>query len=156
MRAYAFGNVTAMLDVAHEVTGYASGDDVISAERAEDAASHVIGADGSMAVAISSNKSGSVKFKLLQTSSTNRYLLQRYMLQEALASSFVPVELRVTDVHRLDVIIGIGGYLKKLPGIKRGEKITEQEWEIVFQQLWFDLGDAMGVGSPSAILESLG
>jgi len=156
MRAYGFGNIAAVLDLAHEVTGYGSGDDVITASRAENGASHVIGADGSMAVAISANKSGSVKFKLLQTSSTNRYLLQRYATQEASAASFVPVELRVTDVHRQDVIVGIGGYLVKLPELKRGEKPTEQEWEIIFQQLWYDLGDAMGAGSPSAALEALG
>jgi hypothetical protein len=156
MRAYAFGNIAAILDAIHEITGYASGDDVITASRAENAASDIIGADGSMAVAISSNKSGSVKFKLLQTSSTNRYLNQRYALQEALATKFVPVELRVTDVHRLDVIVGVGGYLVKLPELKRGEKVNEQEWEIRFQQLWFDLGDAMGIGSPSAALEALG
>jgi hypothetical protein len=156
MRVYGFGNIAAVLDLAHEVTGYGSGDDVITAARAENGASHIIGADGAMAVAISANKSGFVKFKLLQTSSTNRYLLQRYALQEASAASFVPVTLRVTDVHRKDVIVGIGGYLVKLPEIRRGENPTEQEWEIVFQQLWFDLGDAMGIGSPSAALEALG
>lgn len=156
MRVYAFGNVAAVLDELHEVTGYGSGDDVISAERLADGASHIIGADGSMVMAISSDKSGIVKFKLLQTSSTNRYLLQRHALQENQAKTFVPLSLRITDVHRLDVIIGIGGYLKKLPALRRGEKPTEQEWELVFQQLWFDLGDAMGAGSPSALLEGLG
>lgn len=156
MRAYAFGSVTAVLDAAHEITGYASGDDVITAERAEDGASHVMGADGSMAMAISSNKSGTVTFKLLQTSSSNRYLLMRYALQEAGARTFTPVSLAVKDVHRLDLIVGVAGYLKKLPAIKRGEKPAEQEWAIVFQQLWLDLGDVMGIGSPSILVENLG
>lgn len=156
MRVYAFGSVTAVLDALHEITGYASGDDVISAERAEDGASHIMGADGSMAMSISSNKSGTVTFKLLQTSSTNKYLLQRYMLQEAGARTYTPIALVVKDVHRLDVIVGVAGYLKKLPVIKRGEKAAEQEWAIVFQQLWFDLADAMGVGSPSLVVENLG
>src|ERR1035441_4831660 len=111
MRTYGFGNVTAVLDAAHEITGYGTGDDTISAERAVDGASHVIGADGSMAMAISSDKSGTVTFKLLQTSSSNRYLLQRYALQEAGARTFVPVNLVVKDIHRLDVIVGIAGYL---------------------------------------------
>jgi hypothetical protein len=156
MRVFQFGNVTAVLDAAHEVTGYAAGDDVIKAERSVDGASHVMGADGSMAMAISSDKSGTVTFKLLQTSSTNRYLLQRYALQEAGSRTFTPISLNVKDVHRLDVIIGIAGYLKKLPMIQRGEKTAEQEWSIVFQQLWFDLGDAMGIGSPSITVENLG
>lgn len=156
MRVYGFGNVTAVLDAEHEVTGYGAGDDVITAERAEDGASHVMGADGSMAVAISANKSGTVTFKLLQTSSSNRYLLQRYAAQEAGAKSFVPLNLNVKDVHRLDVIVGVAGYLKKLPAVKRGEKPTEQEWAITFQQLWFDLGDVRGAGSPSVTVENLG
>jgi len=156
MRAYGFGNVTAIFDAAHEVTGYAAGDDAIKAERSVDGAGHVMGADGSMAMFISSDKSGTVTLKLLQTSSTNRYLLQRYALQEAGAKTFVPINLAVKDTHRLDVITGIAGYLKKLPALQRGEKPTEQEWVIVFQQLWFDLGDAKGVGSPTFTVENLG
>jgi hypothetical protein len=156
MRVYAFGNVTAVLDAEHEITGYHSGDDVISAERAEDGASDVVGADGSMAVAISSNRSGSVTFKLLQTSSSNRYLLQRYALQEAGAATFRPLNLNVKDVHRLDLIQGFNGYLKKLPPVKRGEKVNEQEWVIRFQELYYDLADAGGVGSPSASAEAAG
>lgn len=156
MRAYGFGNVTAVLDAEHEITGYASGDDVITAERSVDGASHVVGADGSMAIGISADKSGTVTFKLLQTSSSNRYLLQRYAAQEAGARSFVPVNLNVKDVHRQDVIIGLAGYLKKLPAVKRGEKPTEQEWAIVFQQLWYDFGDLKGIDSPSVTVENLG
>jgi len=156
MRVFSFGNITAVLDAIHEVTGYGSGDDTISAERATDGATHVMGADGSMAVAISTDKSGTVTFKLLQTSSSNRYLLQRYAAQEAGPGSFVPVNLNVKDVHRQDVIIGIAGYLKKLPAVKRGEKVTEQEWAIVFQQLWYDFGDLRGLGSPSITVENLG
>lgn len=156
MRVYGFGNVTAVLDAVHEITGYGSGDDVISADRSVDAASHIVGADGSMAVSLSSDKSGTVTFKLLQTSSSNRYLLQRYAAQEVGAKSFVPLNLTVKDVHRQDVIVGIAGYLKKLPMLKRGEKANEQEWAIVFQQLWYDLGDMKGVGSPSVTVENLG
>lgn len=156
MRVYSMGSVTSVLDSEHEITGYASGDDVISAERAEDGASDIVGADGAMVVAVSMNKSGSVNFKLLQTSSSNRYLLQRYYEQENGAKTFVPINLNVKDVNRQDVIIGISGYLKKLPVIKRGEKPNEQEWVIRFQQLFFDLGDMMGLGTPSATAESLG
>lgn len=156
MRVYSMGSVTAVINAEHEITGYASGDDVITAERAEDGVSDIIGADGSMAIAVSMNRSGSVKFKILQTSSSNRYLLQQYMQQENGAKTFVPINLNVKDVNRQDVIIGLGGYLKKLPVIKRGEKPNEQEWEIRFQQLNFDLGDMMGLGTPSSTVEGMG
>lgn len=156
MRVYSFANNTAIFDASHEVTGYGSGDDVIEADRTGPAASHIVGANGDMAVSLSSDRSGYVKFKLLQTSSSNRYLWQRYVLQEAGSRLFVPLGLVVMDIHRLDVLTGIAGYFEKLPNYKRGEKANEQEWKIIFQKLWMDFGDPMGLGSPSTIVENLG
>jgi len=156
MRVYGFGNVTAVLDAEHEITGFGEGDDVITAERSSDGASHVIGADGGMAVSVSSDKSGTVTIKLLKISSSNKYLNQRYALQEAGAKTFRPLNLVVKDVHRLDVIVGVSGYIQKLPQVRHGAKASEQEWRLVFQQLWFDMADAKGVGSPSVTVENLG
>ena len=156
MRVYGFGNVTAVFDAEHEATGFGDGDDVISAERSVDGATHVVGADGSMVVNVSADKSGVVTFKLLRTSSTNKYLSQRYALQEAGARTFRPLNLVVKDVHRQDVITGVAGYFQKLPKVGIGPKAGELEWRIVFQQLWFVMADVRGVGSPSVTVENLG
>ena len=156
MRVYAFRDVTVVVDAEHEITGYASGDDVISGDRNVDSAQAIIGADGSMAISLSSDKSGKVVFKLLQTSSSNRYLLNRLRELEIGSATFRPLNLTVTDVHRQDVMVGIAGFVVKPPAFKRGEKANEHEWTIYFQQLHLDLGDMMGLGSPSITVENLG
>ena len=70
MKVYSFQN-TVMLVNGVEITGWDEGDDVIQIERLSDSASHKIGAAGDMMVSISADKSGSFKFKLQQTSSSN-------------------------------------------------------------------------------------
>lgn len=156
MRVYSFRDVTAILNAEHEITGYASGDDVITAERNVDSAQSVMGADGSMMVSVSADRSGKVTFKLLQTSSSNRYLMNLLNTLEIGSKTFVPLALTVTDVHRRDVLMGIAGYITKPPQVKHGEKGAEHEWTINFQSLNFDFGNLMGLGSPSALVEGLG
>ncbi len=156
MRVYSFRDVTAIIDAEHEVTGYATGDDVIMAERNVDSASSTVGADGSMMLSVSADKSGKVTFKLLKTSSSNRYLLNRLRELEIGSSSFRPLNMTVKDVHRQDVIVGIAGYVTKPPTTKHGEKGAEHEWVLNFQRLEIDLGNMMGLGSPSVTVENLG
>ena len=80
MKVYSFQN-TVMLVNGVEITGWDEGDDVIQIERLSDSASHKIGAAGDMMVSISADKSGSFKFKLQQTSSSNKYLMSLCALQ---------------------------------------------------------------------------
>ena len=63
MKVYSFQN-TVMLVNGVEITGWSDGDDVIDIARLVDSASHKIGADGTMMVSISADKSGEFKFKL--------------------------------------------------------------------------------------------
>lgn len=156
MRVFSFRNVTAVIDAVHEITGWGKGDDVVTATRNADAGSLSIGADGSGVVSMSADRSGEVTLKLRQTSSSNRYLQNRLLQFEAGTTTFVPINLTVTDVHRLDVITGINGFIKKLPEIKRGAEANEQEWTIVFEDLRINLGDARGAGTPSSLAEAAG
>jgi hypothetical protein len=156
MRVFSFRDVTAIIDASHEVTGWAPGDDVITAERNVESATSSIGANGDMCVSVSADLSGKVKFKLLKTSSSNRYLLNRQRTMEIGTTTFIPVNLVVKDVHRQDVVVGIAGYVVKVPNLAFGEKAKEQEWELNFQKLMYDLGDMMGAGTPSMLVENLG
>ena len=156
MRVYSFRNVTATIDAVHEITGWGKGDDVVSATRNADAGSLSIGADGASVVSMSADRSGEVTLKLRQTSSSNRYLLNRYQQFEAGPATYVPIGLTVTDVHRLDKVVGINGFIKKLPDMKRGAEASEQEWTLVFEELYIDLGDARGAGTPSSLAEAAG
>jgi hypothetical protein len=148
--------VTAIIDAEHEVTGYATGDDVITAERNVDSATSTIGAGGELMLSVSADKSGKTTFKLLKTSSSNRYLLNRLRELELGSSVFRPINMTVKDVHRQDVIVGVAGYVTKPPTVKHGEKGAEHEWVINFQRLELDLGDMMGLGTPSDTVENLG
>jgi hypothetical protein len=155
MRVFNFRDNIVLLNNI-EVTGWDEGDDVITVERAADAASHKIGAGGEMVISLSSDKSGSATFKLLQTSSANKKLLELLHLQEAGSQTFVPVTMLIKDVRRQDSCAGTVGYIVKMPSYKRGAKDNGQEWKLNFERVEFDLGDPMGAGSPSAIAEALG
>ena len=156
MRVFNFRDNVVLLNEAIEITGWDEGDDVITIERAADAASHKIGAGGEMCMSISSDRSGSATFKLLQTSSANKKLLELLHLQEAGSQTFVPISMRIKDVRRQDQAAATVGYIVKMPSYKRGAKDNDQEWKLNFERVEFDLGDPLGAGSPSAIAEALG
>lgn len=156
MRVYSFRDVTAVVDAEHEVTGWAPGDDVITADRNVESATPTVGAGGEMMLSVSADRTGKVTFKLLKTSSSNRYLLNRLRELELGSKIFRPLNLVVKDVHRQDVIVGVAGYVTKPPQTKHGEKGAEHEWVLNFQILELDFGNLMGLGSPSVTVENLG
>lgn len=123
-----------------EITGFAPGDDVITAKRRNDSASDAVGAGGEMMVSISADKSGEISFKLLQTSSSNKYLWGLTELQESV-KGFVPIIVGMRDTYRNDVATGLQGYIKKMPDMVRGQKGGTQEWVIVVERLDLLFGD---------------
>lgn len=127
-----------------EITGWADGDDVISAERLTDSISHKIGASGEMLVSVSADRSGSIKFKLQQTSSSNKYLNQLLELQEYAGSKFVPVTVLFKDTYRQDMATGTIGYIKRPAAMTRGQNAGTQEWEIITERLDLVYGDVTG------------
>jgi hypothetical protein len=129
MRVYSFLN------------GFADGDDSISAERNSDSASHKVGADGKMMVSLSADRSGMIKLKLQQTSSSNRFLGDLADRQDVDASLFVPINVKFMDTFRQDSVEGIGGFIKKTATVNRGAGATDNEWEIVVETLTILTGD---------------
>jgi hypothetical protein len=73
MRVYSFKNITLLVNGV-EITGFADGDDVLTASRRVDSASDLIGADGKMMVSLSADRSGEFTFRLQQVSGSNKYL----------------------------------------------------------------------------------
>jgi hypothetical protein len=118
---------------AHQVNAYADGDDVISVARREDSASDEVGCDGEMVVSVSTNRSGTLKIKTLQTSDTNAYLSRASALFEA---GQLPggISGLFQDANRQDVGSMIFGYPKKPADFVRGRKANSPEWEIVFKR----------------------
>lgn len=134
MKRYSFQD-TIMVVNGVEITGWADGDDVIDIERRSDSITDKIGADGGMMISVGTDKSGSVKFKLMQTSPSNAYLTGLIALQEASGSTFVPCFLLFRDTYRQDLATGTQGYIKKPAKMTRGAQGNTQEWEIIVERL---------------------
>ncbi|TXG97750.1 MAG: DUF3277 family protein [Nevskiaceae bacterium] len=140
MKRYSFLD-TVMIVNGVEIVGWDEGDDVITITRLNDSISHKVGAAGEMMISVSGDKSGSFKFKLQQTSSSNAMLSAMLALQEAAGSDFVATNCLFQDTYRQDLAIGTVGYIKKPADMTRGKQGQTQEWEIITERLDLLFGD---------------
>lgn len=134
MKRYSFLDTVVLINGV-EITGWAEGDDVINIARRTDSISDKIGAGGEMMVSVSADRSGEMKFKLQQTSSSNKYLQGLMALQEAAGSMFVPVAVLFKDNYRNDMGSGSIGYIKRPSDMQRGINAGMQEWSVVVERL---------------------
>lgn len=138
MQVYSFSNCIAIVNGV-EITGWAEGDDVIMHSRRVDGATDKIGADGNMMVSITSNRSGTIKYKLQQGSPSNKYLNDLLDLQSG-EGTFIPIYLRFQDTFRQDMAQGTSGYIVKQPDMTRGSGLNDQEWSFVVEDLSLAFG----------------
>ena len=132
MKDYSFLN-TILLVNGVEITGYDEGDDVISLERINDSASHKVGTDGVMSVAVSADRTGTVTFRLMQTSDSNTYLSGLIAAQEN--GIFVPTTVLFKDTRGGDLGTGTQGYINRPASMVRGTAVNAQEWVITVERL---------------------
>ena len=132
MKQYTYSDTITLINGV-EISGFADGDDVVKFERLTDSASHKVGVDGEMSVAVSSDKSGMATIKLMQTSSSNKYLSGLINLQES--GFFSPIFIQFKDVNNLDLVSGTQGYIKKQAAMNRGAGIVAQEWSIIVERM---------------------
>ena len=132
MKNYSFLN-TLLLVNGVDIGGFDEGDDVIALDRLKDSAAHKVGVDGEMTVSISADRSGTVVFRLMQSSSSNSYLSGLVSSQEN--GLFVPTFVQFKDVTGGDFGSGTQGYIPKPSAMVRGENANAQEWIIVVERL---------------------
>ena len=132
MQTYSFKNVSLYVN-GRSITDYFEGDDVITAARREDAASDVVGADGKMGVAIHANRSGTIVFRLKQTSADSGFLYG--LVNASQAGSFTTVSAQIKDSRRGDLVVGTAGYIMKPADMVRGQGVNVQEWTIVLEDM---------------------
>jgi len=132
MKDYSFLN-TILLVNGLEISGFDEGDDVISLARLNDSAAHSIGTDGEMTISISANRSGTVMFRIMQTSDSNKFLSAFITAQEN--GAFVPIFVQFKDTKGLDLGSGTQGYIKRPADMVRGTMAQSQEWSIVVERL---------------------
>lgn len=132
MKQYSFLD-TILLVNGVEITGFDEGDDVITLARRVDSASDVVGTDGEMSVAISGDRSGTVIFRLSQTSDSNTALSALISSQEN--GVFIPIFVQFKDIRGNDLASGTQGYINKPADMVRGTNVNSQEWTITVERL---------------------
>lgn len=132
MKEYSFLNIVLLVNGV-SIEGYDEGDDVITLERLGDSAAHKIGTDGEMTVSLSADRSGSVRFRLMQTSDDNSFLSGLINAQEN--GAFVPVFVQFRDTKGGDLGSGTQGYIPRPAAMSRGTNANAQEWEIIVERL---------------------
>lgn len=132
MKNYSFLNTTLLVNGV-EIDGWDEGDDVITMERLNDSASDKAGAKGEMVVSLSADRRGLVRFRLMQTSDSNKVLSALVGLQEN--GAFVPTFVQFKDVMTGDLASGTQGYIPRPASIVRGTTANSQEWEIRVERL---------------------
>lgn len=132
MKDYSFLN-TLLLVNGVEISGFDEGDDVISMERDNDSAAHKVGTDGEMTVSITADRSGTITFRLMQTSDSNSYLSGLISVQET--GAFVPIFVQFKDTRGNDLGSGTQGYIKRPANMVRGTNANAQEWMITVERL---------------------
>ena len=133
MKEYSFLNVSLLINGV-EISGYAEGDDVIQVARREDSASDVVGADGEMSLSVNANRSGTVTFRLQQTSDSNAYMSS--LINAAEASVNPVITAQMTDVSTGDLAQGSKGYVTRPADMARGSQSSDQEWVVVVENLY--------------------
>ncbi len=132
MKHYSFENGILLIN-GLRITGWGDGSDAFTAERTQDSADDVTGADGEMSVNLKATRRGQVKIKLLQTSDSNKYLSGLINAQENAA--FVPIFAQYTNTVTLDTVSGTQGYIKAHTPIIHGDGINETEWTFIVERL---------------------
>lgn len=139
MKSFNFNNVI-MLVQGVELTGWPEGDDAIICERNNDTGTHSVGVDGSMTFNQSNDRSGEIRFKLKQNSSSNGLMTGLISSQEN--GAFLPVFVQIKNTQGGELISGTQGYIKRPATMQFGAELGDNEWAIVVERL-----DMINLGS---------
>lgn len=132
MKTYSLVN-TALVINGIEIVGYDEGDDVIKATRAKDSATTKVGADGEMTASFTSDKSGTVTIRLMQTSDSNAFL--QALVSAAENGRFIPVAALFKDTVTNETFGGSRGLIIRPADRSRGENAGTMEWMIRLERL---------------------
>lgn len=112
---------------SHTASGY-SEDGFISIEKQGDGVKSKVGCDGEMVRALDPNESYKIAAKFLQSSATNKFLLEQYQLDNETGEGTFPVtikDLRGSLLFSADIAWAV-----KPTKYEYGKEAGEREWEI--------------------------
>jgi hypothetical protein len=120
-----------------EVTGLASGDDVIIFEPFADAVTPDIGADGHAEAAINASQAGTVTIRTQHTSDINRIFQNFFNDQIVNGDSFATLNGSYRFSNGTSYTLA-GGVLTKQAPVGLGEHASPREWEFFFELMIFN------------------
>lgn len=126
MKSYDFKQVSLIFG-GRQITGFAEGT-AIDVVRDADAFALTVGADGESMRSKSNNKSGTVTFRLLQTSESNRILSELALADENGVGG--PVPMLIKDGSGSDLHADDQAYIQKIAQASYGAEANEREWVI--------------------------
>jgi len=128
-KRYSPGEVALSFAGQDLANGTADGD-FFTCEPASESHMSKVGADGSVAFAVSLDRRANAKVVTLQTSATNAILGALHA-----TGAVGPFEMR--DLNGSLVVAATRAKIKKLPAVARGKEIGQLEWEIeLFDSVW--------------------
>lgn len=105
--------------------GFANGT-FINVERAEDAYSTDVGADGEPLRVKSNNKMTTITLTLMQSSDSNSIISAFAILDEKSNAGVVPILIKDNGGDTL--IVGGRGWVRKMANVEYGKESTNREW----------------------------
>jgi len=124
--AYSFEDIITIVS-GKVLSGFGQGDDVVMIEKAEDAGTGQVGADGNACFSRSADNSYNITLKMLATSADNIFLQTLYATQIA-AGTFFPILIK--DAGGLDIHQGTKVAIKKPPSNAYGRASGVYEWQL--------------------------
>lgn len=121
----------------HLLGGFMDGT-FMTIERKEDSWTPHVGADGEYARVRNRNKSGTIKFTLMQTSSSNDFLSSLLAIDEATGAGTGAAQVR--DLLGRTVAAGADCYVLKPASVQYGKDMQGREWTIEVPQLDLFIG----------------
>lgn len=119
------------------ISGFADGT-FVEIERNEDMFALTVGADGEGARSKSNNRSGTLKFTLLQTSDSNQYMSALALIDEQSNAGAVPVMVR--DNLGKSVFLAESAWIKKMATSTFSKSIESREWVMETDTLVMNVG----------------
>ena len=112
----------------HLVTGYAE-DSFVGIQQPQDGVTFKVGCDGEVVRAISPNESFTVQITVLQTSKTNRWLINKYYQDIEDGNGLFPITIK--DILGATVFASNQAWVTKLADHGYGLQSNNRQWTIV-------------------------
>jgi hypothetical protein len=151
MYQFSFANVDLILDVDYEgnenppsfkVTGFGTGENLITVNRRAPIATTQFGAYGDMVVSMQRIRAGDLVFPVLMNAPENKYLQDyaNYFQQQANSDGelVVPIQAKLVDNMGKDEATLTNGVILAMPAMSRGQTMNTVTWVVTFEKVTFD------------------